>query len=93
MNKVDYIMIFMIFMIKNTGSLGIAVIVTPAVALLAGGSATIAGTGGSSGQLVKTQNTAVIYAFKTVTLTATRSARSTGLVTARGFEGSLVGFL
>jgi|GEM_PF-227885 predicted heme/steroid binding protein len=36
------------------GSLGIAVIVTPAVALLAGGSATAAGTGGSSRQLVKT---------------------------------------
>jgi hypothetical protein len=40
---------------KEIGSLGIAVIVTPAVALLAGGSATAAGTGGSSRQLVKTQ--------------------------------------
>ena len=40
---------------KEIGSLGIAVIVTPAVALLAGGSATAAGTGGSSWQLVKTQ--------------------------------------
>ena len=48
----------MIFMIKNTGSLGIAVIVTPAVALLAGGSATAAGTGGSSRQLVKTRKIA-----------------------------------
>jgi len=35
-------------------SLGIAVIVTPAVQLLAGGSATAAGTGGSSRQLLKT---------------------------------------
>jgi hypothetical protein len=41
--------------IKFIGSLGIAVIVTPAVALLAGGSATAAGTGGSSRQLVKIQ--------------------------------------
>ncbi|HQX16923.1 MAG TPA: hypothetical protein PLA27_10920 [Anaerolineales bacterium] len=40
---------------QKGGSLGIAVIVTPAVALLAGGSATAAGTGGSSRQLVKTQ--------------------------------------
>ena len=31
-------------------------LVTPAVALLAGGSTTAAGTGGSSRQLVKTQN-------------------------------------
>jgi len=34
------------------GSLGIAVMVTTAVALLAGGSATAAGTGGSSRQLL-----------------------------------------
>ena len=38
-------------------------IVTPAVALLAGGSATAAGTGGSSRQLVKTLNIKTLMCF------------------------------